>query len=610
MLIEQIEISDRIDKMQTALNTELDTSIEGSRMYQLSRNCIYGTDANPRMARTSKMNMIMHGDGHGGVHHHDGLLNVNGIFEERFDVILTNPPFGQNVDRNQLISVADRFTDEEMKQKYKAKYGKSYDKALKQVDDHIGESLLSLYDLGSTSTLTEVLFMERCLRLLKKGGRMGMVLPEGVLNNKNLASVREYFEGRAKLILICSIPQDVFIAAGATVKPSLVFMRKFTAEETGMDLLYIKKGDLLVSSINFHQGAVAINNIGDFVCSTHYQSFSIDTTSVVPEYLITVLRSKSFINMVAGLKANGIKNESGYDFIGGFGIPVPSIPEQQEILKAYHTTLAEAGDNIAKGDSFSDGLLSDIQSKVSTLKKQEHRIETLEAIMQIIPFAATRRWEVGYILKEGRLEDIYGSFKYKSYSIHELQTESLFGLSVKASLEQKKEMIPVLRMSNVVNGEIDYSELKYLPLKCATTNKEPDKWLLRNGDFLITRTNGSKDLVGKAAVFHGKDVYTYASYLIRYRFDISIVLPEYVNILFMTQLVREQIAVMRRQGGGQYNLNSDEIGAIRIPVPSIPEQQAIVAAYDSAKDGANIYYDKGQTLKEKAAADFEKCIFA
>lgn len=228
---EQIEISDKIDGMQTTLNTELDTSIEGSRMYQLSRNCIYGTDANPRMARTSKMNMIMHGDGHGGVHHHDGLLNVNGIFEERFDVILTNPPFGQNVDRNQLISEADRFTDEEMKKKYKAKYGKAYDEALKQVDDHIGKSLLSLYDLGSTSTLTEVLFMERCLRLLKKGGRMGMVLPEGVLNNKNLATVREYFEGRAKLILICSIPQDVFIAAGATVKPSLVFMRKFTADE-------------------------------------------------------------------------------------------------------------------------------------------------------------------------------------------------------------------------------------------------------------------------------------------------------------------------------------------------------------------------------------------
>ena len=227
----QVKISHSIDKMQAALNTELDTGIEGSRMYQLSRNCIYGTDANPRMARTSKMNMIMHGDGHVGVHHHDGLLNVNGIFEERFDVILTNPPFGQNVDRGQLISEADKFTDEEMKKKYKKKYGAAYDEALKQVDDHIGESLLSLYDLGNTSTLTEVLFMERCLRLLKKGGRMGMVLPEGVLNNKNLQTVREYFEGKAKIILICSIPQDVFIAAGATVKPSLVFMRRFTNDE-------------------------------------------------------------------------------------------------------------------------------------------------------------------------------------------------------------------------------------------------------------------------------------------------------------------------------------------------------------------------------------------
>ena len=82
------------------------------------------------------------------------------------------------------------------------------------------------------SALTEVLFIERCLRLLKPGGRMGIVLPEGVLNNSNLQKVREYFEGQAKIILICSIPQDVFIKAGATVKPSLVFLKKFTKEES------------------------------------------------------------------------------------------------------------------------------------------------------------------------------------------------------------------------------------------------------------------------------------------------------------------------------------------------------------------------------------------
>ena len=81
------------------------------------------------------------------------------------------------------------------------------------------------------STLTEVLFIERCLNLLKPGGRMGIVLPEGVLNNTNLQKIRDFVESRAKILLITSIPQDVFIASGATVKPSLLFFKKFTEEE-------------------------------------------------------------------------------------------------------------------------------------------------------------------------------------------------------------------------------------------------------------------------------------------------------------------------------------------------------------------------------------------
>jgi type I restriction enzyme M protein len=177
------------------------------------------------------MNMIMHGDGHGGVHHHDGLLNINGIFENRFDIIITNPPFGARLSRDLKITETDKFVDKEKIQYYTERYGDEYVEAMKQVNDNIDKKLIELYDLGETSNLTEVLFMERCLKLLKKGGRMGIVLPEGVLNNSALQKVREYFESRAKIVLICSIPQDVFIAAGATVKPSLLFMKKFTEEE-------------------------------------------------------------------------------------------------------------------------------------------------------------------------------------------------------------------------------------------------------------------------------------------------------------------------------------------------------------------------------------------
>ena len=225
------EIDKRIDEYFAVLNQELDTVHNDSRLQHLSSDCIFGTDANPRMARTAKMNMIMHGDGHGGVHHHDGLLNVNGIFENRFDVILTNPPFGSRVEKSLKITEADKFTDEAKIKHYTKRYGEEYTKALEQVNGNIGESVLSLYDSGKLSGLTEVLFIERCLRLLKPGGRLGIVLPEGVLNNTQLQSVRELFEGMAKIILITSIPQDVFMASGATVKPSLMFFKKFTTEE-------------------------------------------------------------------------------------------------------------------------------------------------------------------------------------------------------------------------------------------------------------------------------------------------------------------------------------------------------------------------------------------
>ncbi|MEB3025996.1 N-6 DNA methylase, partial [Parvimonas sp. M13] len=78
--------------------------------------------------------------------------------------------------------------------KYKKLYGAQYDDALKQVNDNVGKSLLSLYEVGSLSSLTEVLFLERCINLLKPGGRMGIVLPEGVLNNTNLQKIRDYIE--------------------------------------------------------------------------------------------------------------------------------------------------------------------------------------------------------------------------------------------------------------------------------------------------------------------------------------------------------------------------------------------------------------------------------
>ncbi|HOX84794.1 MAG TPA: N-6 DNA methylase [bacterium] len=228
-----------------ALQETLDSDVEGSRLWNLANRCIYGTDANDRMARTSKMNMIMHGDGHGGVHHHDGFLNVNGIFEGRFDIILTNPPFGSNVEPSDTVLEEQVTIPDEIERRYVDIFGEPYRNALSRIRAAKGKPIASLFDLPTAkgtnkkvgNIKTEILFIERCLDLLKPGGRLGIVLPEGVFNNPSLAYVREFCENRAFIRAVVSLPPETFVSSGASVKASLLFMQKFTEQEQADFLL-------------------------------------------------------------------------------------------------------------------------------------------------------------------------------------------------------------------------------------------------------------------------------------------------------------------------------------------------------------------------------------
>lgn len=226
------------------LQKTIDQRQRDSRLWKLANRCIYGTDANDRMARTSKMNMIMHGDGHGGVHKHNGFINVNGIFEGRFDLILTNPPFGANVEPSDKITEDEVRTRDDAYRRYADAYGQLYKDAQARVQAAKGKAIASLFNLpmrnvrevngqlkGLGKVKTEILFIERCLALLKPGGRMGIVLPEGVFNNPSLAYVREFCEDRARVLAVVSLPQETFYSSGASVKASLLFLGKYTEQE-------------------------------------------------------------------------------------------------------------------------------------------------------------------------------------------------------------------------------------------------------------------------------------------------------------------------------------------------------------------------------------------
>ena len=136
------------------------------------------------------------------------------------------------------------------------------------------------------------------------------------------------------------------------------------------------------------------------------------------------------------------------------------------------------------------------------------------------------------------------------------------------------EGVPVLRIPNIdtEKGHLDLKDLKFSELE----SKEFNKLRLKVGDILIIRSNGSVSLVGQSAIVSEKEAdMAYAGYLVRLRTDQKLLAP-YLNYSLSSGFLRSQIVEVARSTSGVNNINTSEIKALQIPVPTIQEQQEIV----------------------------------
>ena len=138
--------------------------------------------------------------------------------------------------------------------------------------------------------------------------------------------------------------------------------------------------------------------------------------------------------------------------------------------------------------------------------------------------------------------------------------------------------IPVLRIPNLQADGWDLSDLKYLQLSPA----ELATYRLEKGDILFNRTNGSRELVGKCEVFNFEGDWAFASYLIRLRIDRDQAIPEFVTAFLNTYWGRRQVEHVSRQIL-MSNINTEEIRALRVPLPKPVKQKELLAVLDSAR---------------------------
>ncbi len=193
-----------LEQVREKLSSELDEKDADSRWRDFALDQVWGIEINSQLSRVAMMNMILHEDGHTNIENGDALddsqsWTKEGIkknFREKFSLLLTNPPFGAVV-------------------KWEEK------------------QYLEGYELGRSRKRqkAEILFIERVLDFLRPGGRLAVVLPDGILTNSSLQYVRDFIMERTQILGIVSLPQGAFAYYGSGIKASLVFLRKIKESE-------------------------------------------------------------------------------------------------------------------------------------------------------------------------------------------------------------------------------------------------------------------------------------------------------------------------------------------------------------------------------------------
>ncbi len=165
---------------------------------------IYGIEISRKIARVSMMDMVVNDDGHTNIEIASALSNTfanDGIVDGGFTLVLTNPPFGASVERGEVDKLGDAELDE-----------------------------YELY-LNTKKIKSEILFLERCERFMSGGGRMGIVVPDGISSNPSLKYVREYLLDKLMVLAVVKLPNFAFRTSGSGIGTSLLFARKWSDGE-------------------------------------------------------------------------------------------------------------------------------------------------------------------------------------------------------------------------------------------------------------------------------------------------------------------------------------------------------------------------------------------
>jgi len=334
---------------------------------------------------------------------------------------------------------------------------------------------------------------------------------------------------------------------------------------------------------------------GNFT-SPAYVVFYANKSKIIPKFLELVMRSDWYNSTLRAATAGSVRQNLTINLLKNLEIPLPPLQTQQEIVTEWEKAQAEIANIHKRSDELEEGIEIEFLDNLGLAKPKLER--TLKAFSVL--WADIERWSVSF----SHLASININIEKSHYNIACLRDIILFtqyGSSKKANTLGKG--IPIIRMNNIIKGVLNFDDLKYIVLN----DREIKSLLLQDGDILFNRTN-SKELVGKCAVFHEKDEYVFASYLIRLKVDSLKALPDFVVFTLNSVIGRQQINMLSRRIGGQANINSGELFSIKIPIPPLDIQKKLINKVITQRAGIAKLKEEAKRREEEAKAYLEDII--
>lgn len=419
--------------------------------------------------------------------------------------------------------------------------------------------------------------------------------PFSIKSNYKLAKLKSLINPVKEKIKLKDYSGELKVVKKVSFGDGKIHLRE--VNETKMDLYVLHPNDLLVSKINFHQGAVAINKFEKIVCTTHYQPYSINREAAIDEYLVLVLRNKHFQNHLEFLRAEGIKNEATYEFISELEIPLPSLAEQEKIINEYNSKIIEAEElqrKAIKIDKESEDFL------FSILEIQKKQLYSKNRNLNVISFSSLEKWGVEFNLGT-KSTKILDSKKYENIPL-----KKLVEINPKTILPKEDIIISFIPMECISDK---YSEIIELREKRISESKGYTKF--QEGDLIWARITPCMQNGKSAIVSRLKNNFGCGStefHVIRNsnpKIDIH-----YVYHILRLNPILEHAMSHFTGSAGQQRVPKEFLENLSIPVPPFSLQVKISKKLSELKSMKKDLEFQANEIFIQAEQDFEKIIFS